>query len=138
MLNRQLKNRKNRLRLYRYRLREKMYMHRIRNTVRRIMIVVREIIMTDATVITMVSAVHRETEETRETMVTDHSVHTVTETEEMTDSVHTRTMADRDRVRATEIITETMASVAEITVAADLTVRSTVSIKRQRQQLRKN
>ena len=138
MLNRQLKNRKNRLRLYRYRLREKMYMHRIRNTVRRIMIVVREIIMTDATVITMVSAVHRETEETRETMVTDHSVHTVTETEEMTDSVHTRTMADRDRVRATEIITETMASVAEITVVADLTVRSTVSIKRQRQQHRKN
>ena len=138
MLNRQLKKRKNRLRLYRYRLREKMYMHRIRNTVRRIMIVVREIIMTDATVITMVSAVHRETEETRETMVTDHSVHTVTETEEMTDSVHTRTMADRDRVRATEIITETMASVAEITVVADLTVRSTVSIKRQRQQLRKN
>ena len=109
-------------------------MHRIRSTVRRIMIVVREIIMTDATVITMVSAVHRETEETRETMVTDHSVHTVTETEEMTDSVHTRTMAGRDRVRATEIITETMASVAEITVVADLTVRSTVSIKRQRQQ----
>ena len=115
-----------------------MSMHRIRSTVRRIMIVVREIIMTDATVITMVSAVHRETEETRETMVTDHSVHTVTETEEMTDSVHTRTMAGRDRVRATEIITETMASVAEITVVADLTVRSTVSIKRQRQQHRKN
>ena len=47
-------------------------------------------------------------------------------------------MAGRDRVRATEIITETMASVPEITVVADLTVRSTVSIKRQRQQHRKN
>ncbi len=113
-------------------------MHRIRSTVRRIMTAVRGIIMTDATVITMVSAVHRETEETRETMVTDHSVHTVTETEEMTDSVHTRTMAGRDRVRATEIITETMASVVEIMVAADLTVRSTASIKRQLQQHRRS
>ena len=76
--------------------------------------------------------------ETRETMVTDHSARTVTETEETMDSVHTRTMADRDRVRATEITTETMASVVEIMVAADLIVRSTASIKRQLQQHRRS
>ena len=99
---------------------------------------VRGIIMTDATVTIMVSAVRREMEETRETMVTDHSARTVTETEETMDSVHTRTMADRDRVRATEITTETMASVVEIMVAADLIVRSTASIKRQLQQHRRS
>ena len=123
---------------YRYRLHEKMSMHRIRSTVRRIMTAVRGIIMTDATVTIMVSAVRREMEETRETMVTDHSARTVTETEETMDSVHTRTMADWDRVRATEITTETMASVVEIMVAADLTVRSTDSIKRQLQQHRRS
>ena len=47
--------------------------------------------MTDATATIMVSAVRREMEETRETMVTDHSARTVTETEETMDSVHTRT-----------------------------------------------
>lgn len=102
------------------------------------MTAVRGIIMTDATVTIMVSAVRREMEETRETMVTDHSARTVTETEETMDSVHTRTMADRDRVRATEITTETMASVVEIMVAADLIVRSTASIKRQLQQHRRS
>lgn len=136
--NQQRKSRRKRLKKYRYRLREKMSMHRIRSTVRRIMTAVRGIIMTDATVTIMVSAVRREMEETRETMVTDHSARTVTETEETMDSVHTRTMADRDRVRATEITTETMASVVEIMVAADLTVRSTASIKRQLQQHRRS
>ena len=45
-------------------------------------------------------------------------------------------MADRDRVRSTEISRERMAAVVEIMVAADLIVRSTASIKRQLQQHR--
>ena len=48
-------------------------MHRIRSTVRRIMTAVRGIIMTDATVTIMVSRRPTGMEETRETMVTDHS-----------------------------------------------------------------